>query len=49
MDPSEANLVRLIETTSLLRSGLLEAAFPWMTEAMWLVWLSWVGAAAAGG
>jgi hypothetical protein len=49
MDPSEANLAIWIEPTSLLRSGLLTAVFPWMTEAMWLVWTSWTGAAGQGG
>jgi hypothetical protein len=49
MDPSEANLAIWIEPTSLLRSGLLTAVFPWMTEAMWLVWTSWTGAAGEGG
>jgi hypothetical protein len=49
MDPSEANLALWIEPTSLLRSGLLEAVFPWMTEALWLVWPSWAGAADLGG
>jgi hypothetical protein len=34
MDPSEANLVLWIEPTSLLRSGLLEAVFPWIIEAL---------------
>jgi hypothetical protein len=49
MNPSEANLVLWIELTSLLRSGLFEAMFPWLTEALWLVWPSWAGAAAPGG
>jgi hypothetical protein len=49
MDPSEANLVFWIEPTSLLRSGLLAAVFPWMTEALWFTWPSWAGAAGLGG
>jgi hypothetical protein len=49
MDPSEANLVLHIELTSLLRSGLLATLFPWITEALWLVWPSWAGAAGLGG
>jgi hypothetical protein len=49
MDPSEANLVLWVEPTSLLRSGLFAALFPWMTEALWLVWPSWVGAVGLGG
>jgi hypothetical protein len=49
MDPSEANIVLWIELTSLLQLGLLEAVFAWMTEALWLVWLSWAGADGLGG
>jgi hypothetical protein len=49
MDPSGANLVLWIEPTLLLRSGLLEEVFHWITEALWLVWLSWAGAADLGG
>jgi hypothetical protein len=49
MNPHEANLVLWIEPTSLLRSGLLEAMFPWVTEALWLVWLSWAGPSRLGG
>jgi hypothetical protein len=49
MDPSETNLVLRIEPTSLLRPGLLVAVFPWRTEALWLVWPCWAGAASLGG
>jgi hypothetical protein len=48
MDPSEANLILWIEPTSLLRSVLLEVVFPWITEALCLVWLSWAGTAGLG-
>jgi hypothetical protein len=49
MDPSGANLVLWIEPSALLRSGLLEAGFPWITKALWLVWLCWAGAAGLDG
>jgi hypothetical protein len=49
MDPSEANLNLWIEPTLFLWSGSFAAVFPWVTEAWWLVWESWVGAVAPGG
>jgi hypothetical protein len=48
MDPSEVNLVLWFEPTLFFRPGSFVVVFLRVTQALWLVWPSWAGAAGRG-